>query len=101
MREHSPARYFSSFYGQWDGETHLEHIGVESLEGMLEAEVGPGVTELGCHPGYVDEGLGSSYGHERETELRTLCDPALRRSLETLDIRLVNFADLREISRGS
>jgi chitin disaccharide deacetylase len=98
LREHSPARYFSSFYGQWDGETHLEQIGVESLEQMLASEIRPGVTELGCHPGYVDHDFASSYGHEREAELRTLCDPAIRTRVEALGIRLVNFADLPELA---
>lgn len=94
LREHSSARYFSSFYGQWDGETHLEQIGVESLLAMLEAEVGPGATELGCHPGYIEGDFTSSYGKERETEVRTLCDPAVRERLQALDIELVNFATI-------
>jgi predicted glycoside hydrolase/deacetylase ChbG (UPF0249 family) len=94
LREHSPARYFSSFYGQWDGQTHLEQIGVDSLIRMLESEVGAGVTELGCHPGYRDRGFRSSYGIERETELQTLCHPAVAARLEQLDIRLIGFADL-------
>ena len=38
LREHSPVRYFSSFYGQWDGESHLEQISVEMLSAMLERE---------------------------------------------------------------
>jgi len=39
MREHSPVRYFSKFYGQWGGERHLEQIRVESLVRMLETEI--------------------------------------------------------------
>jgi chitin disaccharide deacetylase len=94
LREHSPVRYFPSFYGQWGGETHLEQIGVESLLGMLETEVGEGFTELSCHPGYADPAIRSGYHLEREVELRTLCDPAIRRALAEQRIRLITFRDL-------
>lgn len=95
LREHSQARYFSAFYGQWDGgEVHLEWIEPASLVRMLAAEVGPGVTELGCHPGYVASDFRSSYSAEREVELRTLCDPAVRRAIEELGISLIDFRAL-------
>ena len=94
LREHSPVRYFSSFYGQWDGETHLEQISPEMLMRMLETEVGEGFTELSCHPGYVDPDFVSCYAIEREAEVRTLCDPAVRAHLETLGIQLIGFRDL-------
>src|SRR5262249_28497521 len=54
LREHSSVHYYSNFYGQWDGQTHLEHISSERLEHILQNEIGPGVTELSCHPGYID-----------------------------------------------
>jgi chitin disaccharide deacetylase len=95
LRGYSPVRYFSRFYGQWDGVTHLEQVGVESLVRMLEAEVGEGWTELSCHPGYVDSDCSSGYSWEREAELRTLCDPRVRAALEERQIRLVGFHDLR------
>ena len=39
--------------------------------------------EVMCHPGYAEEGLAlvSGYVLEREIELATLCDPALKREL--------------------
>jgi chitin disaccharide deacetylase len=95
LREHSQARYFPGFYGQWDGgEVHLEWIETANLVRMLAAEIGPGVTELGCHPGDVASDCRSSYSDERETELRTLCDPAVRRAIGELGIVLVNFKAL-------
>jgi predicted glycoside hydrolase/deacetylase ChbG (UPF0249 family) len=94
LREHSPARYFSKFYGQWGGETHPEQIGVESLIRMLETEVQEGVTELSCHPGYVDPDFPSGYSAERETELQTLCNSHIRQVLARRSIQLVNFRDL-------
>jgi predicted glycoside hydrolase/deacetylase ChbG (UPF0249 family) len=94
LREHSGARYFSSFYGQWDGETHLEQVSVPALRRMLRDEIGDGVTELACHPGYKDPELPSAYSAEREAELRTLCDPAVREALDELDFRLIGFREL-------
>ena len=91
LREHSPVRYFSRFYGQWAGETHLEQISVQGLMYLVESEIPAGATELGCHPGYCDPQLRSSYRMEREAELRTLCDPAVRAFLSARRIRLVNF----------
>ena len=94
LRGHSPVRTFSRFYGQWGGESHPEHVGVESLLRMLEREIGDGVTELSCHPGYRDARLATSYAAEREVELRTLCDPRVREGLRSLDITLASFHDL-------
>jgi predicted glycoside hydrolase/deacetylase ChbG (UPF0249 family) len=91
LREHSGARYFSSFYGQWGGRSHPEHVEVDSLAAMLETEIDEGLTELGCHPAYAD--LDSSYNVEREVELRTLCDSRLPPLLATLGIELVSYHD--------
>jgi len=95
LRGHSRARYFSAFYGQWDGgEAHLEWIAPESLVRMLTDDVRPGVTELACHPGFAASDFRSSYSSEREVELRTLCSPSVRRAIGELGIVLVNFGDL-------
>jgi predicted glycoside hydrolase/deacetylase ChbG (UPF0249 family) len=93
LREHSAVRYSSAFYGQWDGETHLEQVSVDNLS-MILSEIEPGVSELGCHPGYADAELRSSYGIEREVELRTLCDPSVRAALSQHGVRLIGFREL-------
>jgi predicted glycoside hydrolase/deacetylase ChbG (UPF0249 family) len=94
LREHSPARYVSDFYGQWeDGETHLESVAPGRLVEML-GELGPGTTELGCHPGYMESDFRSSYSGEREAELRTLCSPAVRKALGEHGIELIDFTAL-------
>jgi chitin disaccharide deacetylase len=49
---------------------------------------------VGCHPGYVDADLRSSYRREREIELETLLDPRVREAAAALDIRFASFADL-------
>lgn len=94
VRGWSAVRHLPKFYGQWGGETHLEQISVAGLLRLLDAELGPGVTELTCHAGYVDAGLASSYTVEREAELRTLCDPRVRPALAERGIRLAGFRDL-------
>jgi predicted glycoside hydrolase/deacetylase ChbG (UPF0249 family) len=94
LREHSPVRYFSGFYGQWAGATHPEHISSENLARMLQTEIGEGITELSCHPGYVEPDFASGYTVERELEVRALCDPAIRLVLAEQEIQLVSYHDL-------
>ena len=94
VRGHSAVRHVGKFYGQWGGVTHAERIGVDGFLRVLDAEIGPDVTELSCHPGYIDAGFPSSYRAEREIELRTLCDPTLRRAILERGITLIGFRDL-------
>jgi len=94
VRGHSGARHLGKFYGHWGGATHPEQIGVEGLLRLLDAEVREGVTELSCHPGYVEPGYRSSYLVERELELRTLCEPRVRQAIRDRGIRLMGFRDL-------
>jgi predicted glycoside hydrolase/deacetylase ChbG (UPF0249 family) len=98
LREHSSARYVSRFYGQWGGQSHPEQISVEGLLRIVEADVQDGVTELGCHPGYVDPDFSSGYATERAIELRTLCDPAVRPALAERQIHLVAFHHLGHLA---
>ena len=55
------------------------------------------VTELMCHPGYVDDTLRQIDGFtlHRELELGALCCSGLRDHWERAGIRLVNFGQLR------
>jgi chitin disaccharide deacetylase len=101
LREHSPVRYLSSFYGQWGGSTHLEQISAHGMICLLETEILEGVTELSCHPGYCDPQLRSGYREEREVELSSLCDPAVREFLSTRQIRLVNFVEAMALFAGT
>ncbi|HVH66764.1 MAG TPA: ChbG/HpnK family deacetylase [Gemmatimonadales bacterium] len=106
VRGYSRVRHFSKFYGQWGGESHPEQIGVPGLVRLLDAAFADGeggkggsVTELTCHPGYVEPGFTSSYAAEREIELRTLCEPEVRHALEERGIRLIGFRDLPSTAR--
>jgi predicted glycoside hydrolase/deacetylase ChbG (UPF0249 family) len=94
LRSHSPVARCAGFYGAWAGDCHPEQVSVESLLGMLETEVKRGVTELICHPGYVDPDLASCYTTMRETELATLCDARVRDATQRGGIRLIGFRDL-------
>jgi predicted glycoside hydrolase/deacetylase ChbG (UPF0249 family) len=94
LRGYSRARHFPKFYGQWAGETHREQIGVAGLLRLLDTEIGEGLTELNCHPGYVEAGFPSSYAAEREEELRTLCDGRVREAILEREIRLIGFREL-------
>jgi chitin disaccharide deacetylase len=85
--------YEGGFYGQTGkGEPVPEAIGPASLIAILRA-LPPGRTEIGCHPGLEMRGE-SSYGEERQREVRTLCDPAVRATIEEEGIELVSFAQL-------
>ena len=101
LRGFSPVRHVPEFYGQWAGETHLEQIGVDGLLRVLDGTLMDGVSELTCHPGYVEPGFPSSYAVERETEVATLCDPRVRPALARREIRLIGFRDLAAASTGS
>jgi predicted glycoside hydrolase/deacetylase ChbG (UPF0249 family) len=87
--------YVGGFYGQWEhGVTDLRHVSVEFLIWILRNEVPEGWTEIGCHPGYVDDAFTSVYLTEREAELRTLTDPLVQEEIRSLGIRLASYRDL-------
>ena len=101
VRNFSQIRCVPEFYGQWDGQTHLEQIGVVGLVHLLRTRVGNGVTEMSCHPGYVDSDLASGYTSERECELRTLCDSSVQAAIREAGIMLVSFRDVPRMLTGS
>lgn len=68
------------------------------LEVLLEilSTLGPGTTELMCHPGISDDGLrrDSSYADKREDELIYLTHPEAHRVIEERGIHLTHFGKL-------
>ena len=68
---------------------------LDALERIL-AGIGPGLTELGCHPGLVAD-VASTYARERVTELRILCSPGARDIIGRIGIELVSFHDLARL----
>ena len=81
-----------SFYGQdTRGEPLPDQITVENLLKILHA-LPPGITELSCHPG-LGADVNSMYRHEREMEVKSLCDPRICATLRTEDIGLISFCE--------
>jgi chitin disaccharide deacetylase len=62
--------------------------------------LGPGVTELACHPG-IGADTGSPYGREREQEVEVLCDPGIAEALRREGIALRSFADIASDETGA
>jgi predicted glycoside hydrolase/deacetylase ChbG (UPF0249 family) len=94
LRGYCGVRHIATFYGQLDGEIHLEHISPSGFERIVATEVEDGFNELCCHPGYMDDELVSSYTAERQTELATLCDPGVAALLSERAIRLATFREV-------
>lgn len=93
VRHAAGVRYCGAFYGQGrHGVALPQLISVRALVALV-AEVGPGVTELCCHPAEAVD-FESSYGAERVAELRALCDPRVRRALDEHGVRLCSFRDV-------
>jgi len=89
----SADRLISDSYYEGDGkERLLKHL--HSLQ--------PGITEINCHPGYVDQILTtvSAWTRVRELELQVFSDPEAESTLRNLDIRLVHFGRLRKLLRA-
>jgi predicted glycoside hydrolase/deacetylase ChbG (UPF0249 family) len=82
--------YCGGFHGQSGrGEAWPAGITADAL-GRLIASVGPGMTELGCHPG--DGAAGASvYDAERSVERAVLCNPAVLAVLAKEEVELVSF----------
>ena len=84
--------HFEGRFHGLDGRGTELSLLVELIDGLR-----PGVTELMCHPGYVDDELSdSSYRDDREAEMRVLCSPAVRRTVEQARVELSNFDALGE-----
>lgn len=94
LRHFTPGvHYCGSFYGQTaEGSPSPECITPEALLDILAA-LPEGLTELGCHPGEVND-LDTMYGSERAKELKVLCNPQIRATISTLGIELCSFANL-------
>jgi len=96
LRHDGRVGYVGGFYAQWEWQvTNLEYVSVRFLQQLLREEVPVGWTEFSCHPGYHSPDFQSVYLQEREAEVRTLTDSAIRETLAKLGIRLVSYADYR------
>lgn len=76
-----------SFYG--------DAVGLHDLLERIAA-LGPGTSELMCHPARIDPELraGSSYVEPRLTELESLTHPQVLQAVEDAGIQLIHFGEL-------
>lgn len=79
----------------------IAQTGVMTREGVehLLANLPEGTTELMCHPGHVDGDLKESSTRLQESrlnELQILTDPAIRKLVATMGIRLINYRLMAE-----
>ena len=94
LRHFTPAvRYCGDFYGQGGKGEPLPHLITPAALVRTISSLGPGVTELCCHPG-DDSTLASPYRDERRLELAALCDPNVRGALRAQAVELISFVDL-------
>jgi predicted glycoside hydrolase/deacetylase ChbG (UPF0249 family) len=75
---------------------HAGHVDVGTLERIL-ADIGDGVTELGCHPGEPDADLmrTSTYAELRVAELATLIDPRVKAAAARHGVALSDYTVVR------
>jgi predicted glycoside hydrolase/deacetylase ChbG (UPF0249 family) len=91
--------YRGDFYGHsGKGEPYPEGITVDGLLAVLE-DLGPGWSELGCHPGKPDAALDDTYRDERAIELAVLCNPRIRAGLGAQRITLASFHAVGPVPR--
>ena len=101
LRDRPPVTFKGGFYAQWEyGVSQPEKVSLEQLLSILSGEIGDGIYEMSCHPGYFDPSLEAVYHRDREYELATLTDPRLPGLISELGIELISYRDLPQASRG-
>ena len=89
-------RYIGDFYGQSGDEAipNPDAITASNLITLIQ-RVGPGTTEMGCHPA-AEVDFESVYGNERIAEMEALCAPEVRQVIADEDIELRSFREFWE-----
>ena len=96
LRGDGRVHFIGGFYAQWEWQvTNLEYVSVPFLTRMLKEEVQSDWTEISCHPGYRSPDYQAVYLIEREEEVRTLTNPAIRRAITEFDITLASYLDYK------
>jgi predicted glycoside hydrolase/deacetylase ChbG (UPF0249 family) len=87
--------YCGDFYGQdEEGRPVPGRLRAQFLNNTIEA-LKDGVTELCCHPA-ANLDFQSPYAKERLKELKLLCSPLVRQTLERTSVVLASFSDLNQ-----
>jgi predicted glycoside hydrolase/deacetylase ChbG (UPF0249 family) len=101
LRDRPPVTFKGGFYAQWEyGISEPEKVSLDALMNILTREIGDGVYEMACHPGYFDPALEAVYHEDRVSEVKTLTDPRLPRLIADLGIRLISYRDLASVTGG-
>ncbi len=97
LRGDGRVRFAGGFYGQPEWlVTDLAYVSPSAFLEIASEHALPGWLEIGCHPGFVSPEFESVYMTEREEEVNTLTNPALRASLNELGIRLSSYHDFQK-----
>jgi predicted glycoside hydrolase/deacetylase ChbG (UPF0249 family) len=95
LRDRPPVTFKGGFYAQWEyGVSEPEKVSLDQLVRILRGEIGDGIYEMSCHPGYFDPALEAVYHRDREYELATLTDPRLPGLISDLGIELISYRDV-------
>lgn len=101
VRGFSEVFFVGRFWGQPElGRTDMTKISVDYLLALLRS-LGPGTSEVSCHPGHVESRADALYNREREVELRSLCDAQVRAAIREEGIRLISFREYARIAGRS
>jgi chitin disaccharide deacetylase len=93
VRGFSEVFYIGRFYGQPEfRKTDLSRITVETFMSVL-GSVKPGVTEVSCHPGYLETRPDAFYNHEREVELQVLTDARVKTAIADARLQPLSYLD--------
>jgi chitin disaccharide deacetylase len=93
VRGFSEVFYIGRFYGQPEfRKTDLSRITVETFMSVL-GSVKPGVTEVSCHPGYLETRPDAFYNHEREVELQVLTDARVKTAITDARLQPLSYLD--------
>jgi len=98
VRGFSEVYFVGRFWGQPEfGHTDVTKISTDYLLSILKS-LGPGVSEISCHPGRRETRPDALYNRERELELRSLCDAKVKAAIAADGIRLISFREYRQIA---
>jgi predicted glycoside hydrolase/deacetylase ChbG (UPF0249 family) len=101
VRGFSEVYFVGRFWGQPEfGRTDLTKISAEFLLALLRS-LSPGVSEVSCHPGYLESRADAQYNREREMELRSLCDAKVKAAIAEEGIRLISFREYGRMASRS
>lgn len=98
VRGFSEVFFVGRFWGQPElGRSDVTKISVDYLLALLRS-LGPGVSEVSCHPGHLEPRPDAQYNREREVELRSLCDAQVKAAIAEEGIRLISFREYARIA---